>query len=137
VSITDIGRTLETMLGSRRVTTYIEDGKEYDVIVEGERAKQRTPTNMQNIYVESNIMRELIPLSNLVTVKEVASSPGLNRYNRLRSITIDANLEEDYTLGEALRYLENLARKNLPDTVVIDYKGQSKNFKESGSDILF
>lgn len=137
VSVTEIGRTLETLLGSRRVTTYIEDGKEYDVIIEGERSEQRTPTNMENIYVRSAATGELIPLSNLITISEYASSPSLNRYNRVRSITIDANLEEDYTLGEALSFMERLVRDNLPDTVQIDYKGQSKSFKDSGGSILF
>lgn len=137
VSIGDIGRTLESMLGSRRVTTFIDDGKEYDVIVEGEREEQRTPTNMENIYVRSSTTGELIPLSNLISLTERATSPTLNRYNRVRSITIDANLEAQLTLGEALDYMESLAREHLPETAIIDYKGQSKSFKESGSAIFF
>src|SRR5690606_21910922 len=88
VSVSTIGRTLETMLGSRRVTTYIESGKEYDVILEGEREEQRTPTNIENIYVKSARSGELIPLSNLVKLEELADSPTLTRYNRVRSITI-------------------------------------------------
>lgn len=137
VTVTNIGRTLETMLGSRRVTTYIDDGEEYDVIMEGERDEQRTPTNMENIYVRSDRTGALIPLSNLVTIHELADSSTLNRYNRVRSITIEANLAEGYTLGEALTYLENLVADNLPDTVVTDYKRQSKDYKESGGSIYF
>lgn len=137
VNITEIGTTLETMLGSRQVTTYIDDGKEYDVIIEGERTTQRTPTNIENIYVRSDTTGQLIPLSNLVTLSERATSPSLNRYNRVRAITINANLDPTYTLGEALTYMERTARDILPEKVVIDYKGQSKNFKDSGSAILF
>lgn len=137
ITIANIGRTLETMLGSRRVTTYIDNGEEYDVILEGERDEQRTPTNMKNIYVRSETTGALIPLSNLVTITEFADASTLNRYNRLRSITIDADLKEDYTLGAALNYLEKLARDNLPDTVVIDYKGQSQDYKNSGGSIYF
>lgn len=137
LSIGDIGRTLESMLGSRRVTTFIEDGKEYDVVVEGERDAQRTPTNMENIYVRSNTTGQLIPLSNVISLTEHATSPTLNRYNRVRAITIDANLESHLTLGQALDHMESLAREHLPETAIIDYKGQSKNFKESGGAIFF
>ena len=66
VTVGDIGRTLETMLGSRRVTTYIEEGEEYDVILEGERGDQRTPTDLSNLYVRSQRSDQLIPLANLV-----------------------------------------------------------------------
>lgn len=137
VTVSNIGETLQTMLGSRRVTTYIDSGEEYDVIMEGERDEQRTVTNMENIYVRSSTTGALIPLSNLVTIHEFADAATLNRYNRVRSITIEADLEEGYTLGAALTYLENLARENLPDTVVIDYKGQSQDYKSSGGSIYF
>lgn len=137
VSITNIGSTLESVLGSRQVTTYIEDGEEYDVLVEGERSAQRTPTDISNIYVRSDTTRQLIPLSNLVKIEEFADSNRLNRYNRMRSITLDATLEQGYTLGEALTYLEGLVRDNLPDTAVIDYKGESLEYKRSGSSLYF
>ncbi|MCG8536488.1 MAG: efflux RND transporter permease subunit, partial [Pseudomonadales bacterium] len=137
VSIGNIGRTLETMLGSRRVTTYVEEGEEYDVILEGERDRQRTPTSMQNIYVRSDRLNQLIPLSNLVTLEEFADSRELNRYNRTRAITIEANLEPHLSLGDALTYLEKLTREHLPSDVVIDYKGQSKDFKFAGESVFF
>ena len=137
VTVQNIGRTLETMLGSRRVTTYIDSGQEYDVIMEGEREAQRTATNMENIYVRSDTTGALIPLSNLVTINEFADASTLFRYNRVRSITLEANLDQGYTLGQALDYLEKLARDNLPDTVMIDYKGQSQDYKYSGGSIYF
>lgn len=138
VQVENIGSTLQTMLGSRTVTTYIDDGQEYDVILEGEREQQRSITNMENIYVRSDRSGQLIPLSNLVTVREFADSTTLNRYNRVRSITIEAGLADGYTLGQALAYLENLVKENLPDDeVIIDYKGQSQDYKYSGSSIIF
>ncbi|MCC0006512.1 MAG: efflux RND transporter permease subunit [Hyphomicrobiaceae bacterium] len=137
VSVADVGRTLETMLGSRKVTTYIEQGKEYDVIVEGVRETQQTPTDLQNIYVRSNRSNQLIPLSNVVKLTERADSGTLNRYNRVRAITLEANLAENLALGDALTYLEKLVRDNLPSTAIIDYKGQSRDFKQSSSSILF
>jgi multidrug efflux pump len=136
VSGTVIGSTLESMLGSRRVTTYIEDGEEYDVILEGERDTQRTPTNMQNIYVRAD-NGKLIPLSNVVTIEEYADSGSLNRYNRVRAITIEAGLADGYALGDALDYLRSLVRENLPDSAVIDYKGLSLDYQTSGTSLLF
>lgn len=137
VSVGDIGRTLETMLGQRRATTYIDRGEEYDVILEGERSDYRSPTAIDNIYVRSSSSNQLIPLSNLVTIEEKATAGSLSRYNRMRSITIEANLAEGYSLGEALAYLEEIVRTELPDDVTIDYKGESQLYKESGSSVIF
>jgi len=137
VTATAIGRTLETMLGSRRVTTYIDDGEEYDVILEGERDAQRTATSLENIYVRSDRTDRLIPLSNLVKLNEFADSLRLNRYNRVRAITLEANLADGLALGDALKYLEGLVRENLPSSVIIDYKGLSQDYKTSGHSVLF
>jgi multidrug efflux pump len=137
VTVSEIGRTLETMLGSRRVTTYIEAGEEYDVILEGERVDHRTPIDLSNIYVRSQRSQQLIPLANLVTLEEVADSIKLNRYNRLRAITIEANLEDRLALGDALDYLDRLVEQHLPGKVIVDYKGQSRDFRSTGESILF
>ena len=137
ISTLAIGATLETMLGGRRVTTYIDDGEEYDVILEGERDAQRTPTNIENIYLRSATSGSLIPLSNLVSIEEIADASSLNRYNRVRAITLDGNLAEGFALSEALAYLENLVREKLPETAVIDYKGQSLDLKSSGTSMQF
>ena len=137
VSVETIGNTLQTMLGSRSVTTYIDEGEEYDVLLEGKRDQQRTPTNMENIYVRSTNTDTLIPLSNLVKIEEYADSGSLNRYNRVRAITIEANLAEGYSLGEALEYLRSLVRSELPDNAVIDYKGDSLDLQSSTSSLTF
>lgn len=137
VSIRAIGTTLETMLGSRQVTTYIDDGEEYDVIIEGERNTQRTPEALKNIYVRSDRSAELIPLSNLVSVEEFADSEVLNRYNRVRSITLEANLDNNLQLGEALDYLNTLVDQHLPDDVIVDYKGESLDYVTSTGSLAF
>ncbi|MFP4075513.1 MAG: efflux RND transporter permease subunit [Halochromatium sp.] len=137
VTVETIGRTLETMLGSRRVTTYLDAGEEYDVIIEGERDEQRTPASLSNLYVRSQKTAELIPLSNLVRVTETAASKSLNRFNRVRAITLEANLADELPLGEALAYLNALAAEHLPDQAIVDYKGQSADFQESSQGILF
>ncbi|WP_028115648.1 efflux RND transporter permease subunit [Ferrimonas senticii] len=137
VSIRTIGTTLETMLGSRYVTTFVERGEEYDVIVEGERDRQNNASDMQGLYVRSERSGELIPLANLVTVEEYASAPRLNRFNRLRAITIEASLNDGYTLGEALSYLNQVVDDKLPEEVVVSYKGPSRDFQESGTGVMF
>jgi len=137
VSVADIGRTLETLMGSRRVTTYIEAGEEYDVVLEGERNAQRTPATMENIYVRSGSTGELIPISNLVQLEELADSNRLNRYNRVRSITLEANLADDLALGDAIAHMQQLVQERLPEGVVVDYKGQSRDLQQSGGSMLF
>ncbi len=137
VSIAHIGRTLESMLGSRLVTTFMRDGEEYDVIIEGNREYQNTANDLSNIYVRSDRGGELIPLSNLVTVEEFADASNLNRYNRMRAITIEASLAEGYSLGEALDYLNGLVAEHLPAEAVVSYKGQSLDYQESGNSMYF
>jgi multidrug efflux pump len=137
VTVESIGRTLETMFGSRRVTTYIDAGEEYDVILEGERSHQRTPSDLSHLYVRSSTNGELVQLANLVNLEEVADSISLNRYNRVRAITIEANLAEGLALGDALEHLEGLVREHLPPQVIIDYKGQSRDYKVAGGSVLF
>ena len=136
VQLVDINRTLETLLGSRRVTTFMRDGEEYDVILEGEPGSQRSPGDLNNIYVRSASTRSLIPLANLVTLEDRADASTLNRYNRMRAITISAGLAGNYALGDALSYLEELSREHIPEAV-IDYKGESLSLKDSGGDIYF
>jgi multidrug efflux pump len=137
VTVSEVGTTLQTMLGSRRVTTYTDNGEEYDVILEGLRSDQNTPMDIQNIYVRSSRSGELIPLSSLTTIRSIADSPSLNRYNRVRSITIEAGLAPGVSLGTALSGMERVAREVLPPEAQIDFKGQSLDFKSSGSSILF
>ncbi|MBB1267925.1 efflux RND transporter permease subunit [Shewanella sp. SR44-3] len=137
VSISHIGRTLESMLGSRLVTTFMRDGEEYDVVIEGDRDKHNTANDLSNIHVRSDRSNELIPLSNLVTVEEFADANSLNRYNRMRAITLEANLADGYSLGEALDYLNGIAAAYLPAEAVISYKGPSLDYQSSGSSMNF
>ena len=136
VSSVEVGRTLETMMGSRRVTTFVERGEEYDVILESDAADKRSPADLARIYVRSETTRELVPLANVVQVREFADSATRNRYDRLRAITISANLAEDYTLGEALAFLEGVVSERLDNRPGIAYGGQSREFIESSSALL-
>jgi multidrug efflux pump len=131
VSIQSIGRTLETLLASRRVTTFIDRGEEYDVLLEGQREQHQNPTDLQSIQVRSDTSGELIALGNLVRLSDFADSKTLNRYNRARAITLEANLEDGYTLDKALAHIQQLVKTQLPDTALLDYKGRSKAFIET------
>jgi multidrug efflux pump len=137
VSTEEIGTTLETMMGSRRVTTFVEDGEEYDVILQARADDRAAPANLENLYVRSGRSGELVPLSSLVTLTEVAEPGTLNRFNRLRAITIEAALADGYTLGEAIRWVQETAAAELPDVAQIDYKGQSREFMTAGGAVLF
>ncbi|MCZ6859153.1 MAG: efflux RND transporter permease subunit [Alphaproteobacteria bacterium] len=133
VSLAAIGRTLETMFGSRRVTTYVNRGEEYHVILQADRRSRLSKSKLFNLYVRSERTQELIPLSNLVRMTERAGAGSLARYNRLRAITIQANLAAGYSLGTALAFLERTVREEIPNPVGIGYKGQSADFQESKS----
>ncbi|MES2823150.1 MAG: efflux RND transporter permease subunit [Pseudomonadota bacterium] len=137
VSVSNIGHTLETMLGSRRVTTFIEEGEEYDLLLQGERDQQRTKSSLENMYVRSNTSSQLIPLASLVDIKELADASKLNRYNRVRSLTIEAGLSDQLTLGESLDYLNQLVKDHLPANVTVDYRGMSRDFKNSSGSLFF
>jgi multidrug efflux pump len=95
------------------------------------------PEDIGSLYVRSTTSGELVPLSNLVTVEEVAEPQSLNRFNRIRAITLTANLADDYSLGEALDYLRQLVREKLPPEVSIDYKGESLELVETSGSSVF
>ena len=135
VSIADIGRTLETMLGSRFVTTLNDRGIQYNVVLQARNKDRETPNDLENIYVR-NANKNLIPLNNLITTKETAAPKELNRFDRMRSVTISASLAPGYSLGEALDYLDNLALTSLPPEARVSYAGQSREFRDSSSSLM-
>jgi multidrug efflux pump len=137
VSLETVGRTLETMIGSRQVTTYIDRGEEYDVMLQAQASQRAQPGDLANLYVRSERTRELIPLASLVSMREIADAGELRRFNRLRAATVEAGLAPGHALGEALGELERAAREVLPPEAVIDYKGQSREFHESGRAMYF
>lgn len=143
VPVAVVGRTLETMLGSSRITTYEDRGEEYEVVLQAEATQRASPTDLTNIYVRSENVRSenvrsettgaLIPLANLVRLHEQAAAGTLRRFNRLPSATIEANLAPGASLGDGLFALEELARRILPEDAHFDYDGESLDFVESSS----
>jgi multidrug efflux pump len=134
VSVEVIGRTLELMFGEREVSQYVDRGVEYPVIVQARGEDRSAPTDLKNVFVRSTA-GDLVPLSNFVTLGEVAGPQGLNRENRLRSITVQGSPAPGVSLGEALAVMEQAAKEVLPPEVKIGYSGQSKEYKNSSSSL--
>ena len=131
-----VGRTLETMLGGRLVTRFKQDGEQYDVIVQVARDGRDTPERISDINVR-NRAGDMVPLSNLVTVREGVSPRGIAHFQRVRAATVNANLAPGFTQGEALAYMNEAAKRVLPATVQTDLSGQAREFRDSSSDIYF
>ena len=132
VDIEALGRTLETMLGSRQVTRFKREGKQYDVMVQIADLDRRNPDDLARIHVRAR-SGEMVPLSGLVRLEEGVAPQSLNHFNQLRSATLSATLAPGHTLGDALAFLDNAAAEVLPPTARIDYSGQSREFKESSA----
>ncbi len=135
VSVSDIGHALETMMGSRRVTTFVQDGEEYDVLVQAGRAGRASPADLTAIEVRGK-GGALVPLSNLVTLSELAEAGSLNRFDRMRAITITAGLAPGYTMGEALAFLNDTVATSLPDYAQVAWKGESREYQKAGGAVL-
>lgn len=131
VPIISIARTLETLLGGRRVTTYLDRGEEYDVMLQARADERRNPQDLESIYVRSRTGGELVPLSNLITTRERAGPTTYNRVDRLRAVTLSASLAPGYPLGEALAGLERIVAEELPEAARLSYAGESRELKES------
>ena len=137
VSLTEVGRTLETMLGSRMVTTFVERGEEYNVLLQAKPEDRATPSDLQNIYVRSHATSELIPLASLVDLEETSGPKELRRFDRLRSIGLTAALAPNYSLGEAIDYMQRIVDEEIPEGVRLNYDGESREFIQAGSAIYF
>ena len=130
-----IGRTLETLLGGRQVTRFKREGKQYDVIVRLEDKDRTQPTDLTSIYVRARD-GQLVQLSNLVHIRETVAAKELNHFNRLRAAIITASLAPDYTLDEALAFMDNAAREVLGATAQTALDGESREYRESGQQLL-
>jgi multidrug efflux pump len=135
VGIDIIGRTMETLLGGRQVTRFNMNGEQYDVVVQVAGRDRSTPQALQSIYLMGR-NGATVQLSSLVSIEENVAPKELIRFNQLRSATITAVPGPGYSLGDALAVLEKAAEKVLPASVQIDYSGQSREFKQSGSSIM-
>ncbi|MHA6289457.1 efflux RND transporter permease subunit [Maricaulis sp. CAU 1757] len=136
VSVADIGQTLQTHLGSRRVGQFIDRGEAYNVVMENRREDRASAQDLESLYVTGRD-GQLIPLSNLVSVREVGEASSRNRVDRQRAITISATLAEGYTLGEAVSWLDDWAVRELAPGMTTTYLGGAKEFLEANTALLF
>ena len=135
VSTETIGRTLETLYGGKRVTTFNKLGKEYPIILQQYLSDRRSKEGISKIFVRSETTGKLTSLVNLVDFKEEGTAKELARYNRQRAVTISANISENYTLSEAIKYLENTMNEVAPQNQ-ITWKGKSEEVKETTNELF-
>jgi multidrug efflux pump len=137
ISLATIGRTLETVLGSRVVTTYVDRGREYDVILQARSDLRQTSTDLTNIRVRSTNTNELIPLSSVVRLEETSGTMELSRFNRLRSIELSADLAPGYTIGEAVQWFQEAVARELPPEATLMWDGESAEYTRTGQQLYF
>jgi multidrug efflux pump len=136
VNVDTVGRTLETMLGGRQVTRFKREGEQYDVIVQVAPVDRTTPADISDIYVRARD-GSMVQLANLVEVREGVAPQSLNHFNRLRAVKITGTLAPGYTIDEALKSMDDAARRVLPPTAQTSLDGQSREFRASGKEIYF
>lgn len=134
VSVASIGRTLETLLSGRPVNTFMQNGRLYKVIVKVDDRNRETPSAISQLYVRGND-GALVQLNNIVTVKEVPAPDVLNHFDRMRAVTVSAGLADGFTLGQALKYLDETADDIVRPGMRTAYAGESKTFAESNRNL--
>ncbi len=134
VNVDTVGRTLETMLGGRQVTRFKRDGEQYDVIVQVAPLERSTPADISEIYVRGR-NGGMVQLANLVEVKEGVAPQSLNHFQRLRAVKITGTLAPGYSIDEALQAFDAAAKMTLGAAAQTGLDGQSREFRQSGSEI--
>ncbi len=134
LDISVIGRTLETLLGGRNVTTFQIGSQQYDVTVALPASERTSPETLANIFVRGK-NGEMVQLTNIVKAKVGVAPRDLRRFNQLRAITIQANLAPGYTLGEAIQAVDQAAAEVLPQGTLTDLTGQAREFRDASSNL--
>ena len=135
VPINTVGLTLETMLGGRTVTTFKQNNEEYNVVVQLDASDRATPDAIDRLFVRGRDDL-MVPLSSLVSVKSAIGARELNHFGQRRAITIQADLAEGVTLGQAVSYFEQVAPNYLRTGYATDYSGPTREFMEASSTLL-
>lgn len=137
VSIQNIAQTLQLSMSEQRIGYFIRNGKQYQIMSQIDQSMRNKPVDLANIYVRSDA-GELIQLDNLIKMDESSTPPQLYRYNRFVSATVSASLAKGYTLGQGISEMDKIADSVLnPDNFSTALSGQSKDFVESTSSLLF
>ena len=135
-SVRDVAETLQYGLSGQRMGYFHMNGKQYEIIGQVNRQQRNTPTGVKSIYVR-NDKGEMIQLDNLVEFVENVAPPKLYHYNRFLSATVSAGLAEGKTIGDGLDEMDKIAEEVLDDTFRTALAGDSKEFRESSSSLMF
>lgn len=136
VSTRDIAQTLQYGLSGQRLGYLYMNGKQYEIVGEINRQQRNDPSNLKAIYMRSSDGK-MIQMENLVDLEESIAPPKLYRYNRFVSATVSAGLAEGKTIGEGLDEMDKIAKETLDDTFRTALAGDSKEFRESSSSLIF
>jgi multidrug efflux pump len=136
VSVQDISQTLQLAFSGQRFGYFIMNGKQYQVIGQADRPYRNDPLDLKMLQVR-NSRGEMIPLDNMVVLKEETTPPQLFRYNRFVSATVSATLNKGYTLGQGIAEMERIGDEVLSDSYSTALAGESKDFAESSSSLFF
>ncbi|MGL4412093.1 MAG: efflux RND transporter permease subunit [Bacteroidales bacterium] len=136
VSTLNIAQTLQYGLSGQRMGYFYLNGKQYQILGEINRDQRNTPLDLKSLYVRSQ-GGEMIQLDNLVNLREDVAPPKLYRYNRFVSTTVSAGLASGYTIGDGLKEMDRIAKEVLDDSFRTALDGESREFSESSSSLLF
>ena len=136
VSTRDIAQTLQYGLSGQRMGYFYMNGKQYEILAEINRQQRNKPADLKSIYLRSG-MGEMIQMDNLVEIKEEVAPPQLYHYNRFLSATVSAGLAKGKTIGDGLEEMDRIAAEVLPDDFRTALTGDSKEFRESSSSLMF
>ena len=136
VSTRTIGQTLQYALSGQRMGYFYMHGKQYQILAEINRQQRNTPLDLKSIYVKNNV-GNMIQLDNLISLEESVAPPQLYRYNRFTAATVSAGLAPGYTLGDGLNEMDRIAKEVLDDTFRTALTGESREFRESSSNLMF
>ena len=135
-SVRDVAETLQYGLSGQRMGYFYMNGKQYEIIGQVNRQQRNTPTGVKSIYIR-NDQGEMVQLDNLVEFIESVAPPKLYHYNRFLSATVSAGLAEGKTIGDGLDEMDKIAEEVLDDTFRTALAGDSKEFRESSSSLMF
>ncbi len=136
VSTLNIAQTLQYALSGQRMGYFYMNGKQYQILGEINRQQRNTPLDLKSLFIRSS-GGDMIQLDNLVTLNEDVAPPQLYRYNRFVSATVSSGLNEGYTIGDGLDEMDRIAKKVLDDSFRTALAGESKEFRESSSSLMF
>jgi multidrug efflux pump len=136
VSTRDIAQTLQYGLSGQRMGYFYMNGKQYEIMAEINRQQRNKPADLKSIYLRSGT-GEMIQMDNLVNINEEVAPPQLYHYNRFLSATVSAGLAKGKTIGDGLEEMDRIAAEVLPDDFRTALTGDSKEFRESSSSLMF